>query len=112
MCTSWHTDRYIGSLFLVDEPVPMIRVVGQDEHSHEHLLYAEKVIVRNHILEVAHGGGRTQLSVQSAIVDDQLHHRVVAYMVAVIGILVTEANLERVIASALASILKFFSVEE
>ena len=24
MCTSWHTDRYIGSLFWVDEPVPMI----------------------------------------------------------------------------------------
>ena len=22
MCTSWHTDRYIGSLFWVDEPVP------------------------------------------------------------------------------------------
>ena len=36
----------------------MIRVVGQDEHSHEHLLYAEKVIVRNHILEAAHGDGR------------------------------------------------------
>ena len=24
MCTSWHTDRYIGSLFRVDEPTPMI----------------------------------------------------------------------------------------
>ena len=22
MCTSWHTDRYIDSLFRVDEPVP------------------------------------------------------------------------------------------
>ena len=24
MCASWHTDRYIGSLFRVDGPVPMI----------------------------------------------------------------------------------------
>ena len=24
MCASWHTDRYIGSLFRGDGPVPMI----------------------------------------------------------------------------------------
>ena len=26
MCTSWHTDRYLGSLFRVDEPVDVIRI--------------------------------------------------------------------------------------
>ena len=26
MCTSWHTDRYLGSLFRVDEPVRVIRI--------------------------------------------------------------------------------------
>ena len=28
MCASWHTDRYIGSLFRVDGPVPMIRTMS------------------------------------------------------------------------------------
>ena len=31
MYTSWHTDRYLGSLFRVDEPVPVIlQYIGKD----------------------------------------------------------------------------------
>ena len=85
---------HVGVVTIKDDMAGYSSVVGQNKHSHEHLLYAEKVIVRNHILEAAHGGRRTQLPVQSASVDGQLHHRVVAHMVAVIDILVTEANLE------------------
>ena len=49
---------HVGVVTIKDDMAGYSSVVGQDEHSHEHLLYAEKVIVRNHILEAAHGGGR------------------------------------------------------
>ena len=60
---------HVGVVTIKDDMAGYSSVVGQDEHSHEHLLYAEKVVVRNHILEAAHVGGRTQLSVQVILLD-------------------------------------------
>ena len=47
---------HVGVVTIKDDMAGYSSVVGQNKHSHEHLLYAEKVIVRNHILEAAHGG--------------------------------------------------------
>ena len=68
--------------------------IGQDEHRDEHLLYAEQVLVGDHVLEAAHGGRGTKLLVNGPGVDGQLHHRVLAHAVAVVDVLVAEANLE------------------
>ena len=85
---------HVGVVTVKYDMVGNSSAVGQYEHSHEHLLYAEQVIVRDHVLESAHGGGRTQIPVLSAGVDGQLHHWFVSHTVAVIDILVAEANLK------------------
>ena len=68
--------------------------VGQDEHRDEHLLDAEKVLVGDHVLEAAHRGRGAELLVQDTGVDGQLHHRVAAHAVAVVHVLVAQANLK------------------
>ena len=55
---------------------------------------AEQVLVGDHVLEAAHGGRGTKLLVNGPGVDGQLHHRVLAHAVAVVDVLVAEANLE------------------
>ena len=65
-------------------------LIGKDEH----LLYAEQVFVGDHVLEAAHGCRGTKLLVNGPGVDGQLHHRVLAHAVAVVDVLVAEANLE------------------
>lgn len=79
----------------VKDDVPgSLTAVGQDEHCDEHLLHAEKVLVGDHVLESAHRGRGAQLLVQGAGVDGKLHHRVAAHAVAVVHVLVAQANLE------------------
>ena len=36
MCASWHTDRYIGSLFRVDGPVPCPTLMAHSEEAQQH----------------------------------------------------------------------------
>ena len=77
-----------------DDVSGSLAAVGQDEHRDEHLLHAEKVLVGDHVLESAHRGRGAQFLVQGAGVDGKLHHRVAAHAVAVVHVLVAQANLE------------------
>ena len=52
------------------------------------------VLVGDHVLETAHRGRKAKFLVHGASVDGQLHHRVAADAVAVVHVLVAQANLE------------------
>ena len=68
--------------------------VGEDEHRDEQLLDGKQLVLRHRVLEAAHRGRGADVLAGAVTIDGELHHGLTAVAVAVVHILVAEADLE------------------
>jgi len=77
-----------------DDVARSLAIIGENEHRDEQFLYSQQFILRHGVLETAHRGRRADVLVEILAAHGELHHRLLAVAVAVVHILIAEADLE------------------